>query len=88
MSSQAQPHEREGGRAHTLSTAVATPIAIPAPIPGAAKNAIPLPSVPSSPPPMAATIAPTAAYLAYRINRLMAYRITYLARQPYHIPHA
>ena len=57
-------------------------MAIPAPIPGAAKNASPLPIVPKSPPPMAATMAPTAAYLAYRISLLMAYLIIYLRVRP------
>lgn len=57
---------------HTFATAVMTPMAMPMPIEGAAKKASPLPSVPSKPPPMTATTAPTAAYFAYRINRFMA----------------
>lgn len=68
----------------TLPTAVNTPKPIPTPIPGAAKNASPLPNVPNNPPPTAATTAPTAAYLAYRINRRMTYLSTYLPRQ--HLP--
>ncbi len=58
--------------------AVMAPMTVPPMMPGAAKNASPLPIVPSRPVPSAATTAPTAAYLAYRSSRRIAYRMTYL----------
>lgn len=64
-------YARAGGKL-TLIMAVMMPMAMPPPIPGAAKNASPLPSVPSRPAPIVATTAPTAAYFAYRMMRLRA----------------
>jgi len=56
----------------TLTRPVMTPIPIPTPSPGAAKNATPLPKVPNSIAPMLVTMAPYAAYLAYRMSRRIA----------------
>ena len=68
--------ERSG---RTFAKAVMTPIPIPTPRLGAAKNAIPLPNVPRTVPPNVATIAPTAAYFAYRKSRRMIYLMAYLS---------
>jgi len=63
---------------HTLAKPPAKPNPIPPNKPGAAKNASPLPIVPSIVPPNNAATPPTAAYFAYRIKRRMMYRRTYL----------